>query len=105
MKFIQIRIANAQMVPRIILGPVKISDTHYFQFPVHYMPVELFKAVEQGDLPEVAISREHARALSGLVAWFKLVIEKRAEPNAPLTLEYCEELLEVLKIEREEFIS
>jgi len=48
----------------------------------------------------IQISEQHAYSLSELVEYFKLLIEKRAEPNAPLTLEYCDELLEALKPER-----
>jgi len=47
----------------------------------------------------IQISEQHAYSLSELVKWFKFVIEERAEPNAPLTLEYCDELLEALSNE------
>lgn len=48
----------------------------------------------------VVLSNQHAHSLSELVKWFKVVIQKRAESNAPLTLEYCDELLDTLKTER-----
>lgn len=48
----------------------------------------------------VAVSTQYANSLSMLIKWFKLVIENRAYANAPLTLEYCDELLEALKPER-----
>lgn len=44
----------------------------------------------------VELTLQHARSLTALVTWFKLFIAKRNEPNAPLTLEYCDELLEAL---------
>jgi hypothetical protein len=64
------------------------------------MPLELCKAIE--NLPEVAISREHAQFLSELIVRYKTKIEKSTEINAPRLVEYCDELLEALRIESEE---
>lgn len=46
------------------------------------------------------ITNQHADSLSRIVKLMKLIIVKRNEPNAPLSLEYCDELLEALKPER-----
>ena len=54
-------------------------------------------AADEGKIePDITISAQHAYSLSELVKHYRQMINVRAKPNASLTMEYCDELLEDL---------
>jgi len=96
-----IRVAECQGVHRVLISPLCWDKKQHLQFPIgRDLYEQLNSSLKQDITPEIAISHQHAQSLSELVKWFKLIIKKRAESNAPLTLEYCDELLEALEPER-----
>lgn len=57
------------------------------------------EAVQKTDTKGVLISTGHTYSLRRLVAWFKKMIEVQGQSNSELTAEYCDELMEALKID------
>ena len=54
---------------------------------------------DTGQTEGVLISAGHAYSLRRLVAWFKKMIEVQGQSNSELTEQYCDELMEALKID------
>jgi len=54
---------------------------------------------DTGQTEGVLISAGHAYSLHRLVEWFKAMLQESGQPHGELTEEYCDELMEALKID------